>query len=91
MVVDVTLVAYVGGRSYAYGSVVLEPLNEPVFQQKSVRSNIGTRLLVVEYGIKLFSDFFSCFAINRTLNLSALIVTTVRIPTFPCAVGTSAD
>ena len=81
MVVDVTLIAYVGGGSYAYGSVVLEPLYKPVFKQKSVRSNIGTRLFVVKDSVEFFDYFFSCFAIDRTLNLSAFFVTTIGIST----------
>ena len=80
---DISLIAYVGGRSYAYGSIVLKPLNQPIFQQESVRSNIGACLLIVEYGVEFFSDFLTCFAVGGTLNLSAVVVTTVRITSFP--------
>ena len=74
-----------------YRSVVLKPLNKPFFEHGFAGSNIRTSLFVVEYGIEFFSDFLTCFAIDGTLYLSAVVVTTVRITSFPCTVGTSAD
>lgn len=77
MVVNVPLIADIGGRLNSILRIGLQPLCHPVAEQVLRGGNVCTRLLLHQNIPYFVCYFFSSFTVDRTLDLLSSIIVTV--------------